>query len=438
MSRDDSALNTTPPETAASHLGAAIDIGTSTLRAAVVDLRSARVLATRAVPNPHNAVGYDVVTRVQYALRGERAAAALRDSLRGATVGLVTGMVRRLGLSRDRVREMVVVGNTVMHHLFLGLSVDGLAEHPYTPESRGPVDVSGDALALDLPACTCHVPPVVDAFVGPDALASLIASRGHCAGGTCLVMDVGVNTELVLVDGDHTWMTSAPSGPAFEGMSIECGMPAVPGAVFSVRVQEGGRVAVRTLGRVPPRGLCGSGAVSAVAEALRAGLLTREGSIRRDTVHPLIVRGPGPSVSICLVRPHGAAPSRTSRGVYLSQQDIRMLQLSKAAVRAALDTLVATAGTGSSDIDRVVLTGAFGHSMDVRDLVDIGVLPARLAPRVVQGRDCALRGAIMLLLDRDLRSVASSLASRTRYVDLEASQSFDQRLSAARLFDVST
>jgi uncharacterized 2Fe-2S/4Fe-4S cluster protein (DUF4445 family) len=327
---------------------------------------------------------------------------------------------------------MVVVGNTVMHHLFYDLPVDDLLVPPYEIKTPNSLDLpTGDLGILLGNGAMCYSPPLIGSFVGCDAIAVVLASGLMSSTETTVIADVGTNTEIIIGHKGNLLITSAASGPALEGMSLDCGMPADEGAISAVQIDTASyRPRVDIIGHGRPMGICGTGAVSALGALLDSGLLNSEGSLARH-IESTWLSGRGDVVHYILVQ---ATDSGTGRPIYISQIDIRMMQQSKAAIFAAIELLIDEASISASDVERFLLTGAFGSDLNISDAIKIGLFPQFLNARVDQILGGASSGADMILLNPELRDAASDIARNTVYVDLMDNSEFEFRFSKAQLF----
>ena len=414
------------PSRPAMCLGVALDMGTTTLVATLFDLASGRRLAVASAIDPQVGMGEDVISRIQLAVSDPNAAGELRGRLLSGLDGLIRAVCGKAKGSPGQIFDMCAVGNTYMHHSFLGLPLESLAEAPYSPASTAAREMAAGQTGLHVNRNgRAFLPPVTAGFLGSDTLAGALAAGLDNVLAPTLYLDLGTNGEMLLAhDGNILGATSA-SGPAFEGAQIECGMRAAEGAIDAVAIVEKGTgcrvqgtglrgkwkgrngIRISTIGGRPAKGIAGSGLVDAAAALLDDGALDRRGSLSRS--HPLVtVEGRGPIV-VLAARP---------RKVYLSQADIRNLQLAKAAVAAGTRVLLEKAGMDFEELDRVLLAGAFGNYMDRGSALRIGLLPPVEEERVLGLGNAASTGAGMMLASVDQRRRALELAKKIKYVEL--------------------
>ncbi len=432
-----------PGDTSRRLLGVALDIGTSTLAASLVDLATGVELAAASAPNPQAAFGADLMTRLGHAFHHEgrrelqkRVVAALND--------LIHGLCRRLDVDPPSVYAASVVGNTAMHHLFLGLDVEPLGLAPYVPAVTGPLTVAAGEVGLAIhPRGAVYCLPCIAGFAGSDIAAVLLATRLWEAGAPVLVIDLGTNGEILLGDSTGILACSAPAGPAFEGGAIAHGMRALPGAIQAVAIDDDVRLDV--IGGGPALGLCGSGLVDAVAALLNAGVLDPSGRFRPDrrgALPPAVARRldkggnwfvlawPGePSGSRArdtAALPAGEAAGASGTAVTLTQKDVRQLQLAKGAIRAGINVLLTERGIRPEDLAEVLLAGTFGNYVREESALAIGLLPPVPAERVRPIGNATAAGARQALLSRAARETLELVVRRVRHVPLAMRPDFQE------------
>ncbi len=394
-------------------LGLAVDLGTTNAAGFLVDLETGERLASLGVENPQVAWGADLVSRINHAARDARTAAELREAATAAIDALAHDLCRAVGQTPAEIADVAVCGNTAMHHLLLGLPVKQLGRAPFVAALREAVDLRARDLGLAVaPGARVHVAPNVGGFVGGDHVTALLATEDEWAARrTALVMDIGTNTEISLIHGGRIVSASAPSGPALEGGHISCGMRAAEGAIERVAF-EGGRLRARTIGNKKPIGLCGSGVLDTLATLHRAGLVSDQGRLARE--HPdILALGNKRAVRL--------APE-----VLFTQDDVRAVQLAKAAIRTATELLLDEAGVAADDIERFVIAGSFGAYIDVASGVAIGLFPDLPRERFVQVGNAAGVGIRRMLASRRARTRGAELAAACRYLELSTRGDFQK------------
>lgn len=422
--RGDEVVALLPPGTPL--IGVAVDLGTTKLAGYLLNLETGETLASAGAMNPQLAYGEDVMVRITYALQEPEGAERLRWAAADGLARLVVDLCNQAGLQPEHIVEAVVVGNTAMHHLYLGLPVRPLGLAPYVPVESAPLDVRAREVGLPLaPGAMVHLLPNVAGFVGADHVAALLATRMDEADRPTLLLDIGTNTEICLAVGGNLFSCSAASGPALEGAHIRFGMRAAPGAVERVRIIEG-RVYCETVEGAPPVGICGSGVLDAVAELRSAGFLNGRGGWMDTDCPPLLSGDNGPEFVLV-----PAESSGLGRAITISRKDIGEIQLAKAAIAAGWQILLEEAGIRESDLARVLVAGAFGTYIDIGHAIAIGLLPRLPLDRFEQVGNVAGTGARMALLSRAERERAARLARRVRYVELTVHPSFRERFAQA-------
>lgn len=409
--------------------GLAVDVGTTKVAAYLVDIGTGTTVARVGAMNPQIAYGEDVVSRITYANVGADAYAVLHERLIECLNLMVDDLCVQAGVSRSRIVDAVVVGNTAMHHLFAGLPVRQLGEAPYVAAIGPHMDLQASEVGLRLaPGATLYLPPNIAGYVGADHVSMLLAAGLDAAEQTTLALDIGTNTEISLAHSGAIWSCSCASGPAFEGAHIRDGMRATAGAIERVRYLNG-EFLVRTIDDAAPVGICGSGILDAVAEGLRAEIIDSRGALSRT--HPLVIRSSsGPA---CLLVP--ALKTGHDRDVLLTRSDVNEIQLAKGAIRAGTDLLLAAAGLQAGDVARIVVAGAFGTYLDIGSAVRIGMLPDLPRERFAQVGNAAGSGAQQLLISRERRAAARELARRVQYIELTAHAAFTETFVQALSFD---
>lgn len=388
-------------------LGAAVDIGTTTLAAQLYG-RSG-LLATAAAPNPQRAFGADVISRIGRSMDGDGPELSAR--VRRAIADMLRELCRQAGRETGGIDALVLTGNTAMLHLLRGLDVSPLAAAPF--EAKELFGKPIPAAELDLPCAPgaqAYLPRCVSAFVGADITTALLAS-GICRGGeTRMLADIGTNGEIALWHDGRLSCCSTAAGPAFEGANLSQGMQGAPGAIDHAWVRDGA-LEIHVIGDIPPTGICGSG----VADVL-AGLLALD---RLDETGLL---------------DDGAEAWPLALGVALTQWDVRQVQLAKSAVRSGIETLMARAGLKAEDVTELAIAGGFGSYLSLDSAAAIGLIPPTLKPRCRVLGNAALAGAAMLLRSRPLLEESAALARSAVTADLATDPIFVEQYMERMMF----
>lgn len=428
--RDEELVRIEPGNTSDELLGAAVDVGTTKIAAYLIDLASGEILSQESEPNPQIPFGEDVMSRITFATRN----ADGLEKLHSAVISTVNFMIRSLC---DRVRkdptdvmEVMVVGNTAMHHMFFGIPPRHLAAAPYAPAVRSSLSVDPGHLGMDIyPFGKVSSLPNIAGFVGADAVAALVSSGLYDDDDTGMMIDIGTNTEIIAGNREKLLGCSCASGPAFEGAHIRHGMRASTGAIERVSIEPGTlSVHLRTVDDAPPRGICGSGIVDALAEMLRCGVISSSGKIVPE-MHSERVR-PGPDGKPEFVL---AMKNETESGseVTVTQNDVQEIQLAKSAIFTGVSVLVRRLGIRYSDIMTIYAAGAFGTYVDASSAMAIGMYPDIPVERIKFIGNAAGSGARMALKNVDTRALADELSKRVDYIELASEPDFQSEFAKA-------
>lgn len=407
--------------------GLAVDIGTTTICAELVNLENGRVEAQRSDYNRQYSCGEDVISRIVYACRNQENLEQIQGLARDTLNGLVEEMLRETGVEGQDIADVVMSGNTTMTHLFMGIN-PGIREEPYVPVVSAPPLLEARELFLEWSdSARVYLAPSRASYMGGDITAGLIGSNLFRSEKLTLYIDVGTNGEIVL--GGSEWLIgcSCSAGPAFEGGAIKHGMRAATGAVEQVRIDpETFEPMILTVGQSRPRGICGSGLIDAMAELLQAGVITSKGRFNAELDSPR-VRGED-ALEYVLVWSEDA---QTGQDIVITEGDLDNLLRAKAAVFAGITTLLNSVGITIGDIDELLIAGGFGRYLELDKAITIGLLPEISPDRVKYIGNGSLLGSRVMLLSRDLREQALQVCKKMTYLELSQDPSFmDQYVSA--------
>ncbi|MFP3898052.1 MAG: ASKHA domain-containing protein [Dehalococcoidia bacterium] len=399
-------------------LGVAIDLGTTKVAGYLVDLGTGQTLAAKGVMNPQISYGEDIISRISRVIKSPEEAPAIQKLAVDGINELITDLCNEAEARTEEIVDVVVVGNTAMHHLFLRLPVKQLAISPFVPAISRAAEVRAGELGLDIaPGARVHMLPNIAGFVGADHIAMLLATDAWKARGTTLALDIGTNTEVSLVCKGRITTTSCASGPAFEGGHIKHGMRAAAGAIERLRI-DGDEVLYQTIGREPPVGICGSGMIEALAQLYLAKFIDEGGRMRDSQRRVRSHKGQREFVLV------GEEERKGRPAITITQADIRELQLAKAAIRTGIQVLVEASGCREDEIKKVIIAGAFGTYIDVASAVTIGMLPSLPLDRFRQVGNAAGMGAKLALVSSKYRGRAQDIVSRVSYIELASTPSF--------------
>jgi uncharacterized 2Fe-2S/4Fe-4S cluster protein (DUF4445 family) len=415
-------------DTAAMKFGLAIDAGTTSVVTTLIELESGEQLASVSSLNPQAVYGGDLMSRIAFAQGNPANLKKLQTRIIGLLNQHVEQIVRDSGVPAKWIYKVVVVGNTCMHHILLGIDPSHVGLAPYAPVMRHALVVPARDLFLKVnpEARVCFL-PIVAGFVGADAVGVALATRIYDSREVRVAADIGTNGEILLGSRDRLWACSAPAGPALEGAQIRHGMRGALGAIDKVEIEED--VRLHTIGEAPALGICGSGLIDAIAEMLDSGILDWRGLIRveeRDALSPPLrdrVVTNGDERRFILARPGEAGAAQE---IILTQNDIRQVQLCKAAIAAGIQILQRIAGISDEQVAELMLAGGFGNYISIRSSLRIGLIPPLPVEKVRYVGNAASLGAQLCLVSETERRLAESIARRIEHVSLAAHPDFQE------------
>lgn len=386
----------------------AFDIGTTSVVCFLLDGKTGAELAKSSALNPQSAFGADVISRIQAAAQG--AGTELTNLIRETMTELIRQVCESAGVSPEDIRVVSAVGNPAMQQLFLGIGVENLAVIPFAPALTEAKTVTcGDVLPI-CPYAQLLVVPDISGYIGADTIGCILATRLHEAEEMTLLVDIGTNGEMVLGNKELLIACATAAGPALEGANIRCGMRAMDGAIDHVWL-ESGAVKCSVIGGGAARGICGSGLIDAVAVGLKLGLINRRGRIGNDD-HTF----------------------RLTKDVYLTQEDIRQVQLAKGAIYAGICLMAEQLGLEIGDIQKVQLAGAFGSYLNPENACRIGLLPEELLAKIEAVGNAAGSGAKILACDQNLLGFTEELTERVEVLELASLRAFPKTFARAMGF----
>ncbi|WP_258361157.1 ASKHA domain-containing protein [Moorella sulfitireducens] len=400
--------------------GLAVDLGSTTVGGYLWDLGSGKLLAADGVTNAQTRLGEDILTRIHYAATPQGLAEL--QQLASMSINRIIDLVtKQANIVPHDITAGVISGNTTMVHLLLGLPTANICRNPYVPVVNAPGFFPAAMIGLDLhPRALVYLLPSVGSYVGGDILAGILASGMHRQKEISLLADIGTNGEIVL--GNREWLVVAAgaAGPALEGGVVACGMRAEPGAVCQVRIDaDTGKVTYRTIGDVPARGICGSGLVDAIAQALLAGIINQRGELRE------------PLTSLVVVP---AEESATGQPIELTPVDIQRLLRTKAAVNAIIATLLESVGCTFADLKYFYAAGAFGDHLDIESAITLGLYPDLPRENIIRLGNSSGTGASLVLTDINKAQELEEIARRVTYLEMNNSLQFMAHFTAGLFF----
>ncbi len=419
--------------------GVAVDVGSTTIAAHLCDLASGEVLGSRGVMNPQIRFGEDLMSRVSHVMMNPGSEAEMTRLVREAVDGMIAEMAAEAGVAASDILEIVLVANPIMHHLFLGISPVELGMAPFALATDGAVTERASDLGLEVhPGAQAYWLPCIAGHVGADAAGMLLAEAPWESDATTLLVDVGTNAEIILAGGGRLLAASSPTGPAFEGAQIACGQRATPGAIERVRVDPQTLEArfrvigselwsddegfAEELGPGGVTGICGTGIIEVVAELFLAGVILPDGLIDGTLAErsPRIVEDD---------RTFAFTLWEGSHVIRISQNDVRAIQLAKAALYAGVRLLMDHLGV--DHVDRIRLAGAFGSHIDVKYAMLLGMIPNCELDAVSSAGNAAGTGAVTALLNGEARQLIETQVQRVEKIETAVESDFQEHFIAA-------
>lgn len=416
--------------------GLAVDLGTTTIATYLCDLAAGCVKASIAMRNPQAIFGDDVMSRISAISRDSD---LLRRLQRMAVKTIDWGaqaLMRSNRLQPAQIKDMIVVGNSTMIHIFVGQNPASIGIYPYAPRFVEEKRLSAESIGLDFnPNARIRTLPLITGFIGADTVGATMAAKleDHPVG--TMLVDVGTNGEIMFLGKDGLLAASCATGPAFEGATIQHGMQAVPGAIAAIKINKKRRTLSYSViqkeaeKRRRPAGICGTGVISAVAALLRAAIISKDGAFNSAAKYPGLQRTENGALQFILVSPENTADGRA---IALTQKDVRAVQLAKGALRTGIDLLCKETHTDMPP--KILLAGAFGNYINPRDALTIGMFPG-LAPQNIEGvGNAAGAGAILTLFDEHFAQKATVISRRTRVLDLSTHPDFQETFISSLSF----
>jgi uncharacterized 2Fe-2S/4Fe-4S cluster protein (DUF4445 family) len=429
-----------PGDTTTQCLGVALDVGTTTLVGALIDLCYGNELAVASKMNPQVSCGDDVLSRIKYASSHDGCLDELRKVVMTAIDELVEALCEQVDIDRSHVYEVVLAGNTTMEHLLCGIDPSPLGQLPFVPAHARGLTLDATQLGIRInPRGKAYIFPVISGFVGGDIVAGALATNLLENQGTTLMIDIGTNGEIVLGKDGEVLAASTAAGPAFEGARITCGMRAATGAIEGVSFDND--VRYKVIDNSIAVGICGSALIDLTAELLRTGIVTSTGQLLGPEELPAQL----PKAISRRVYRNGDGQtaflvSQTNRGredvrVVLTQRDIRELQLASGAIRAGVRIMLKRIGLVTQDIDCVLIAGGFGRFIQYTNAQRIGLLPAEIdQAKIRYVGNASLAGAKRAILSSRDRERAEAIALDIRHVELSLDSHFQSEFADAMIF----
>lgn len=421
-------------------IGIAIDIGTTTVVGYLTDLETGKVISVDSMMNPQVPYGEDVMARITYAMTHEDGLMKMHKAIIDGLNRIIENVTAEAGLTPEDILELVVVGNTCMHHIFLNINPESVGLSPFPPAVHHSVDLKARDIGLRAaPGAYVHVLPIEAGFVGADNMGVVLAVEPEKKDKIMLIIDIGTNGEIVLGNRKKLLSTSCATGPAFEGAQIKYGMRAAPGAIERVKIDpETYEVKYKVIGkvdwhtklqRVNARGICGSGIIEAIAEMFKAGIIRKNGTFNMDLQTDRIRIGENGEPEFVLAWKEETA---IGKDITVTLSDVRAMQLAKGALYTGCKILMKRYGV--EEVDKVLLAGAFGSYIDKEASMVIGMFPDCDLKKVKAIGNAAGDGARIALLNRKKREEANVTARKIQYIELTVDPDFQTEFMRAMHF----
>lgn len=428
------------PGLAENSWGIAVDVGSTTMAAYLCNLKTGRATAKGSIMNPQITYGEDVISRITYASMNEDGLKKLHSVIIEGINTLVKNLVGEAGLEADDVVDMVLVGNTVMHHILLNIDPEYVGRVPFVPTVKNSVDIKARDLGINInQGSYVHLLPIEAGFVGADNVAVLIAEEPYKQDEMVLIIDIGTNGEIVFGNREKLFSTSCATGPALEGAQITFGMRASPGAIEQVKIdpitQE---PSYKIIGQdrwfkggdaTTAKGICGSGIIDVIVEMFKAGIMGRTGRLNENVNNPRLRKNSEGIAEYVLCF---ADETGIGKDITITQGDIRAVQLAKAALYCGAEYLIEK--SGSKKPDRIVLAGAFGSFINKENAMVMGMIPGCNLDKVMAVGNTAGDGAKLALLNRGKRIEAEKAARVIEFVETAMEPDFQTRFVQAMAF----
>lgn len=417
-------------DTSALNFGVVVDIGTTTLVATLVNINTGEELYSVSALNPQSLHAQDVLSRIKYA-SDEKGLDTMYSIITKELNNLIKKAVKQVGIDHQNIYEVIFSGNTCMIHLVANVNPYSLGKYPYTPLLRGGSSLSYQEHLLNISKYgSIYLPPIISSFVGPDITSGILATRLQDKKKVTLFVDIGTNGEMVLSDHGELTATSTAAGPAFEGMNISYGMRAEKGAIEYFNIEDDGSIEIKTIEEGDPIGICGSGLLDIVGELVVHKVIDKRGRLAAPDNHEL-----QQGLKDRLVKIDGKFAFEVAEGVYLSQKDIRQVQLAKGAVRAGIEFLMDAKNLDARDVDEVQIAGSFGFHLRAKSLINIGLLPKEFEGKIDFVGNTSKSGGLAFLLNQKYRVEMEALVQEIDVIELSNGENFDRIFVSCLSFD---
>lgn len=401
--------------------GLAIDLGTTTLSFSLIDMNKGQELACSKTYNPNITHGFDVISRIAYTQRHKRGLHHLRAELLNVINGQIKKLCQKINIGIEELYLVGVTGNPTNIHILMGFRVATIAKAPYIQLFQERIKIKSSQIGMDInPRGIIFSPPSVSAYIGSDILAGIVHAGLEELTGPALFLDIGTNGEMVLRSSRKYYACSTAAGPAFEGMNINCGIRAVPGAITEFTFNKA--ILTKTVGDKKPIGISGSGLINLMAILLNKELVSKTGKLDFEKFSKVakIIEDQGEKRIILI----DAKKAGNSQPIFINQEDIRQIQLAKGAIRAGLNILLEEAKLKIEDLKDIFIGGDFGQNLILSDLIDLGIFPDGIQAELHIMGNSSLKGLRLIMLDSDKSSLIDEISNRVKTIQLSADTRF--------------
>lgn len=412
--------------------GIVIDIGTTTVVTALIELATGKELSNASMINAQKHYGLDVLTRITYEYEHpDSGVRQLQEAIVNSINSMIEEACQEASVDKQEIREIDVAANCTMMHMLLGVDARSIGKSPYRPEFTEAQELLAKAIGIEAAEDTrLYCLPQVSAYIGADIVAGTYVCELQKETGNVLFIDIGTNGEIVLASQGRLLCCSCAAGPALEGMNISSGMRAAEGAIEDVKITEQG-IRLQTIGNQKPVGICGSGILAVVKELLRTGIVKKTGAfVKKEKLKEDDYRYP-------YIRLNGTKREfilHEDPELLVTQGDVRQVQLAKGAILSGFTALLNKAGIRMEDLDKVMIAGQFGAHLPAESLVGTGILPKEVEHKLVYVGNSSKTGAYMTLMSRKVKKEVEELAEKMEYMELAETENYERIFSESMIF----
>ena len=414
-----------PGNTMEKAYGIAIDIGTTTVIAALVDLTSGEEIASESEINPQTEYGLDVLSRIAFVQMNPKGLELLNKGIINCINSLILELCKKNSIEASSIYEITIAANTTMMHLLLGINTNSIGKAPYTQVFKKAQNITAISLGINIsPFGKIYCVPGVSSFIGGDITAGILVSKLQETDKNVLFIDIGTNGEIVLSKAGQLSSCSCAAGPALEGMNISCGMRAAEGAIEGIKIHKD-KISLKVIGDKTPIGICGSGILECISEISRVGLIEKTGRIKKREA----VLENNPGLEHLIMDENGKRKIHIALGakeIHITQKDIRQVQLAKGAISSGFYALLNLMQINMVDLREVIIAGQFGKHLNVDSLIGVGIIPEVLRDKITYIGNSSKSGAVMCLLSQQARRDIEKIAKDVNYFELSTMEGYEK------------